>query len=84
MEASKFLLSGLLLTVCALIFQLVGLASPNWITTYVQGVEIQVGLWKLCATVRTRNWCREDKDVKGKKTNFSDLKLLLLFKCNLF
>eukprot|EP00105_Crassostrea_gigas_P029614 XP_011451605.1 PREDICTED: uncharacterized protein LOC105345225 [Crassostrea gigas] len=64
MEASKFLLSGLLLTVCALIFQLVGLASPNWITTYVQGVKIQIGLWKLCAKVRKRNWCLEDKDVR--------------------
>lgn len=82
MEASKFLLSGLSLTVCALIFQLVGLASPNWITTNVEGVKIQVGLWKLCAKARKRKWCLEDKDIRG-KTNFCDLRLLLFY-INLF
>lgn len=71
MEASKFLLSGLLLTVCALIFQLVGLASPNWITTYVRGVKIQIGLWKLCGKVRKTSWCLEDKDVRGEKKQIS-------------
>lgn len=71
MEASKFLLSGSLLTVCALIFQLVGLASPNWITTNVRGVKIQIGLWKLCGKVRKRNWCLEDKDVRGKINQIS-------------
>lgn len=71
MEASKFLLSGLLLTVCALIFQLVGLASPNWITTYIRGVKIQVGLWKLCAKVGKKSWCLEDRDVRGKINQIS-------------
>lgn len=66
MEASKLILFGLLLTVCALIFQLAGLASPNWITTHVEGVKLQVGLWKLCAKARKANWCLEHKAVRGK------------------
>lgn len=70
MEASKFLLSGISLTVCALIFQLVGLASPNWITTNVEGVKIQVGLWKLCAKVGKKIWCHKDKDIRGKRQIF--------------
>lgn len=65
-EASKFILAGLLLTVCALIFHLAGLASPNWITTYVHGVKIQVGLWKLCAKVSKTNCCLEHKGIRGK------------------
>lgn len=31
MEASKFVLIGLVLTICAFICQLIGLASPYWI-----------------------------------------------------
>lgn len=65
MEASKLILSGLLLTVCALIFQLVGLASPNWITTHVEEVKLQVGLWKLCAKARKANWCLAHKGIRG-------------------
>lgn len=66
MEASKLILSGLLLTICALIFQLAGLASLNLITTDVEGVKLQAGLLKLCAKARKANWCLEHKGVRGK------------------
>ncbi|XP_061188415.1 uncharacterized protein LOC133196560 [Saccostrea echinata] len=54
MEASKFLLIAMTLTICAAIFQLIGLASPYW--TFIDGNSINVnsGLWKTCTqTVST-------------------------------
>nr|XP_022294563.1 uncharacterized protein LOC111104749 [Crassostrea virginica] len=49
MEATKFLLVGLVLTICAVIFQLIGLASPYWLTTDLPGANVNLGLWKYCA-----------------------------------
>ena len=49
MEATNFLLVGLVLTICAVIFQLIGLASPYWLTTDLAGANVNLGLWKYCA-----------------------------------
>lgn len=65
MEASNFLLTGLVMTICAFIFQLVGLASPNWITLDIEGNELRVGLWKMCVKLPRENWCLEEKGVRG-------------------
>ncbi|XP_078320945.1 epithelial membrane protein 1-like [Crassostrea virginica] len=52
MEISKFLLAGLVLISCAVIFQLIGLASPYWITFNVGSlVEVYMGLWKYCTEI---------------------------------
>lgn len=54
MEASKFILIGLVLTLCAFVFQLIGLASPYWIFIEFLGMETyaDVGLWKACSTIK--------------------------------
>ena len=52
MEISKFLLAGLVLIICAVIFQLIGLASPYWITFNVGSLaEVYMGLWKYCTEI---------------------------------
>lgn len=52
MEASKLLLTGLVLITCAFICQLIGLASPYWVhVSYeISGIKahIHIGLWKSC------------------------------------
>lgn len=48
MDASKFILIGLVLTICAFIFQLIGLASPYWIFVEFGGNKAYSGLWKSC------------------------------------
>lgn len=44
MEASKLLLTGLVLLICAVIFQLIGLASPYWISIEILGLKAHSGL----------------------------------------
>ncbi|XP_061180387.1 uncharacterized protein LOC133188929 [Saccostrea echinata] len=48
MEASKFLLIALVTTICAAVFQLIGLASPYWIFIDATLLKINSGLWKTC------------------------------------
>ncbi|XP_061183080.1 peripheral myelin protein 22-like [Saccostrea echinata] len=48
MEASKFLLIALVLTICAVVFQLIGLASPYWILVDSTTMKTNAGLWKSC------------------------------------
>lgn len=48
MDASKFILIGLVLTICAFIFQLIGLATPYWIFAESDGDKVYSGLWKAC------------------------------------
>ena len=52
MEISKFLLAGLVLTSCAVIFQVIGLASPYWTTLdFGSSTEVYMGLWKYCTKI---------------------------------
>nr|XP_034336550.1 uncharacterized protein LOC105346258 [Crassostrea gigas] len=48
MDASKFIRIGLVLTICAFIFQLIGLASPYWTFAESEGYKGYLGLWKFC------------------------------------
>lgn len=48
MDVSKFILIGLVLTICAFIFQVIGLASPYWIFAESGGNKAYSGLWKSC------------------------------------
>lgn len=52
MEASKLLLTALVLIICAFICQLIGLASPYWISFEILGIKAHSGLWKSCAIVK--------------------------------
>lgn len=62
MDASKFILIGLVLTICGFIFQVVGLASPYWIFVEFGGNKAYSGLWKSCVfskaldTTVCNNW----------------------------
>ncbi|XP_052687233.1 uncharacterized protein LOC128166221 [Crassostrea angulata] len=53
MEASKILLTGFVLIICAFICQLIGLASPYWISFENLGMKEHIGLWKFCAKVKS-------------------------------
>ena len=48
MEGSKFLIVGLVLAICAFIFQVIGLASPYWIVTETPFLKMNFGLWEYC------------------------------------
>ena len=48
MEAPKILLIALGLTICAVIFQVIGLASPYWIFIDTTEDKSISGLWKGC------------------------------------
>uniref|UniRef100_A0A8W8NJV5 Uncharacterized protein n=1 Tax=Magallana gigas TaxID=29159 RepID=A0A8W8NJV5_MAGGI len=52
MDAYKLSLTGLVLIICSFIFQLIGLASPYWISFEYQGIKVHSGLWKTCATIK--------------------------------
>lgn len=52
MEASKLLLTGLVLIICAFICQLIGLASPYWVSYEILGIKVHTGLWKTCTKVK--------------------------------
>ncbi|XP_062596263.1 uncharacterized protein LOC134257687 [Saccostrea cucullata] len=48
MEVSRFLLIALGLTICAVIFQVIGLASPYWMFIDTTEDKSVFGLWKAC------------------------------------
>uniref|UniRef100_A0A8W8N838 Uncharacterized protein n=1 Tax=Magallana gigas TaxID=29159 RepID=A0A8W8N838_MAGGI len=65
MDASKFVLIGLVLTICAFICQLIGLASPYWIYIDLGETKAYGGLWKSCLYNKTfdTTLCDEKLDV---------------------
>lgn len=67
MDASKFVLIGLVLTICAFICQLIGLASPYWIYIDLGETKAYGGLWKSCLYNKTfdTTLCDEMLDVLG-------------------
>nr|XP_022345484.1 uncharacterized protein LOC111138023 [Crassostrea virginica] len=66
MEGSKFLLIGFVLTICAVIFQLIGLASPYWISFEFElagaAYSVYTGLWKYCTVVQEITTCVDSTD----------------------
>lgn len=69
MDAYKLSLTGLVLIICSFIFQLIGLASPYWISFEYQGIKVHSGLWKSCATVKVidKVECIDFESVSGKQ-----------------
>ncbi|VDI02619.1 Hypothetical predicted protein [Mytilus galloprovincialis] len=67
-EISKILLISFILILIAFLFDLIGFATPNYITVDVGSVEINAGLWKTCTTALGNTVCVdisgtiEDKD----------------------
>ena len=77
MEGSKFLLIGLVLTICAVIFQLIGLASPYWISFESELVgaaySVYTGLWKYCTVVQEITTCVDSTDnIKEGKLSYTN------------
>jgi hypothetical protein len=48
MEASRVLITAVMLSFCAVLFHLIGLASPYWVTEVIDGEETNSGLWRTC------------------------------------
>lgn len=67
MDVSKFMLIGLVLTICALIFQVIGLASPYWIFAESGGIKAYSGLWKSCVSSKALDTtvCNDWANVQG-------------------
>lgn len=67
MDVSKFMLIGLVLTICALIFQVIGLASPYWIFAESGGNKAYSGLWKSCVSSKALDTtvCNDWANVQG-------------------
>ena len=78
MEGSKFLLIGLVLTICAVIFQLIGLASPYWISFELEynGAPVTgyTGLWKYCTKAVEITTCLDSTDtIKESKLSYTNI-----------
>ncbi|XP_048727491.1 uncharacterized protein LOC125645736 [Ostrea edulis] len=65
MDVSKVLLVALILVICAVIFQLIGLASPYWVTADTATTKTNSGLWRTCTEgVQTGlTTCVDTKDI---------------------
>ncbi|XP_055998262.1 uncharacterized protein LOC125677535 isoform X1 [Ostrea edulis] len=59
MDASKCLLIALVLIICGVIFQVIGLASPYWINIDGAGTNLHQGLWKSCNDFTGENVCTD-------------------------
>lgn len=72
MDAYKLSLTGLVLIICSFFFQLIGLASPYWISFEYQGIKVHSGLWKTCATIKLidKVECFDFESVSGKTAVF--------------
>ncbi|XP_078321559.1 epithelial membrane protein 3-like [Crassostrea virginica] len=79
MEFSKFLLAGLVLTSCAVIFQVIGLASPYWTTLDFGSSEDYMGLWKYCTkNVQTKVTTCQDSTENISEGWFSAVKAMTI------
>lgn len=64
MDAPLMLIVALVLTICALVFQIIGLASPYWISYKFGPAKIYSGLWRMC-TELTETTCTNIDDKEG-------------------
>lgn len=68
MDAPMMLIVALVLTICALVFQIIGLASPYWIYMEFSTGKFYSGLWKECTELKETT-CTDIKDDKGTEYN---------------
>nr|XP_034324873.1 uncharacterized protein LOC105344626 [Crassostrea gigas]XP_034324879.1 uncharacterized protein LOC105344626 [Crassostrea gigas] len=52
MDAPVMLIVALVLTICALVFQIIGLASPYWVYFETGPYKFYSGLWKTCTEIQ--------------------------------
>ncbi|CAG2209108.1 unnamed protein product [Mytilus edulis] len=70
-EISKILLISFILILVAFLFDLIGFATPNYITVDATVIEVRAGLWKVCTTTLGVESCPdisgtvEDKGIIG-------------------
>lgn len=65
MDAPVMLIVALVLTICALVFQIIGLASPYWISYKGFGsANAYSGLWKTCTEIQ-KTTCTDIADKEG-------------------
>lgn len=58
------LIVALVLTICALVFQIIGLASPYWVYLESGPAKVYFGLWKTCTELQETTDCRDFDEVK--------------------
>ena len=68
MEGSKFILVGAVLAFCAFILQVIGLASPYWVTYDYGSAKVYLGLWKFCVEKTLATKCVDSSDIILKGT----------------
>lgn len=56
------------MTICALVFQIIGLASPYWIYMEFGTVKYYSGLWKECTELKETT-CTDTNNDKGTEYN---------------
>lgn len=52
MDAPVLMIVALVLTICGLVFQIIGLSSPYWIYIEFTGGKQYSGLWKTCTEIQ--------------------------------
>lgn len=68
MDAPMMLIVALVLTICALVFQIIGLASPYWMYMEFGAGKFYSGLWKECTELKEAT-CKDINDDKGTEYN---------------
>ncbi|XP_063402008.1 uncharacterized protein LOC134686267 [Mytilus trossulus] len=58
-ELSKILLISFILILIAFFFDLIGFATPNYVTIDATVVEVNGGLWKICTTTQGVKVCAD-------------------------
>uniref|UniRef100_K1Q137 Uncharacterized protein n=1 Tax=Magallana gigas TaxID=29159 RepID=K1Q137_MAGGI len=81
MTTSVLLIVALVLTICAVAFQIIGVAPPYWVSIDTASLKMHYGLWTTCTEVQTVTTCEDsdaDEDWQKAVRAMSILGLLVL------
>lgn len=71
MTTSVLLIVALVLTICAVAFQIIGVAPPYWVSIDTASLKMHYGLWTTCTEVQTVTTCEDSDADEGKAICFN-------------
>lgn len=70
MGTSVFFIVALVLTICAVVFQIIGLAAPYWVLMEISISKTWYGLWTRCTEVQSDKTCISEDATEGTVSRF--------------
>lgn len=70
MTTSVLLIVALVLTICAVVFQIIGLAAPYWVLIENSMSKTWYGLWTMCTEVLSVKTCESQDANEGTVSRF--------------